>query len=703
MSLIHTESFFAFGAVVSDDTFNTGNTTIRQAQAANLQRSGYDVNLPTNAAATTSGGLIVRADPVDATRNALVFSTASIAAGPVTGFRKAIPSSSDPIIFGFSLFIPVEFVKSSIASTGIAMRVAATGVGDTAWFNAPVATPATTKEVFRIRPDLLIGWVTDAAQSSKALVPGQLNYIECRISDSDVRVWIDDTLVMQKTVPLIPESIAVIFETIASVGGSTVLSGAAGRWAISNFYILTEDTHAPNVRLGPSTRVIGSRPDTDIDVRFTRPVGPVSNAAVVGQDLVDNPPFTLQSTVVGDYDIYATSTDTSTAGGALVHAVAVKVLAANLETAQHALRPIIRSGGIESVDPRTRGYELRSPVSVRAIRSMATRPSDGKVFACGASFSIYATPPNGDGTSWATLADDGSAGINRAIAIRADGTGVIARDDGKISVMAPGSDVWTLVAPTGGGGTVPLNAVVVLPNGTFVAVGNTGRAIRSSTPAVVGSWVASVINAANNYATIAASAAGRIIVGDNATTTAYSSDDSGATWAPRVTGLTNSAMTHDGTAFLSGQASVSGTGTILIRRSVDAAAWSPISTLANANTTATSNPFNFAVSNTANGQSIFIGSGGALQTSRDGLAFKTLTPLTGGNLRCGTLTANGDFLIAGDAGVLISYKPLPNDWPLTPLAGYQATFNSSAIDPATGVNWTPSAASSAQFGMRLTS
>lgn len=65
--------------------------------------------------------------------------------------------------------------------------------------------------------------------------------------------------------------------------------------------------------------------------------------------------------------------------------------------------------------------------------------------------------------------------------------------------------------------------------------------------------------------------------------------------------------------------------------------------------------------------------------------------------------ANGDWLIFGTNGQSALYTAQPNDASLAPLAGYAMSFNSSAINPATGAAWTPAEASQAQFGMRLTS
>lgn len=712
MSLIHTESFIAFDPTVGDDTYTPDNSTMRNAVAAALRRAGYEVVIQAQTSAGASGGFAMRTDPVAPDRVNLVHSNGATASagGTVTAaIRKIFGSQAEAIIGGFSMYIPAEFVKAPAVTTTPVVRIMATNIADASWSVLPSAgVNALAKEVFRISPDLLVRWQTDAAMSSKSLIPGRVNFVEYRIADGEVRVWIDDVLVLQKAVALNSESIAFVFENTNVTGGTNML-GAPGRWAIGNWYNLVEDARAPNVRLGPTTRVIGVRPDTDIDVDFT-PATPVpKNATVASQAIVDNPPNSLQSTTVGDLDVYATTKDTSTAGGAMVHAVAVKVLAANLESNPHALRPIVRSAtGVEGVDVRPRMWRAIPIIGAgRELRGVARRPTDQRTFIVGQAHSVYSTPSNlgatpGSDPVFTQHADDGViANWYNAIAFRADGTGVIVRNDGKLAVLAPGSNDPVLVAVTN---TTQLNSVAVLPDGRFIAVGASGVVMRSATPEVAASWVRTV-NAAGLMNQVAVNTNnGRIVASStNSGGVVYSSEDGGNTWISRTVGGSGSnfpAVTWDGTYFMAAYLQNGGYN----RRSVDGALWTPMFAQNNTNG---SGQMSVAFMAADPAQGIALMGGTAVVTSENSFDWRVTTNIPNGttqvNHRAAATMANGDWLVVGYNGFAIVYSNQAPDNALTPLAGYQATFNSSAVNPATGAPWTPLEASQAQFGMRLTS
>lgn len=714
MSLIHTESFIAFDPATSDDAYTPENTTMRNNVAAALRRAGYVVNIQNQSSAVTATGFVMRTDPVAPDRVNLVLSSAatqSQAGVVMAAIRKVFWSQAEAIIGGFSLYIPAEFVKSTAATTTPILRMAASHLADPDWSVMPTGTTpnVNTKEVFRISPDLLVRWLADAPMSSKGVIPGRVNYVEYRISDGEVRVWIDDVLVMQKAVALNSEAIALIFENSVVTGG-TIMAGLPGRWAIGNWYNLIEDARAPNVRLGPTTRVIGVRPDTDIDVDFTPAIPAPKNANVAAQAIVDNPPNSLQSTTVGDLDVYATTKDTSTAGGAMVHAVAVKVLAANLESNAHTLRPIVRSAtGVEGVDVRPRAYRVLTPIpGGRTLNAVARRPTDQRTFVVGTAHSVYSTPSNlgaapGSEPVWTQHADDNSANAYNGIAFRADGMGVLVRTDGKIAVIMPGSNDPVLVAVTN---TTQLWAVAVMPNGTFIAVGASSVVMRSATPEVAASWVRTT-NVANTMSSVAVSNTGRILVGSSNTNTVYTSDDNGATWLPRTVGGVSASnifnyVTWDGSYFMTAYLQNGGYN----RRSADGITWGPMytqnNTLGSGQATVS-----FMAADPAQGIAMM---GGTRMTTTTKNAFDwrvTTDHPANVNVKAAGTLANGDWLIVGFVNTAGSYvATLSNqspDIPLTPLAGYQAAFNSSAVNPATGAPWTPLEASQAQFGMRLTS
>jgi hypothetical protein len=720
MTVLHTESFIAFDTVVNDDAFTTDNSNMRLAVAAALRRAGYQVIVGAQSAAASGTGFATRIDPTAPDRVNLAYSSGvTVAAAGVIGgaIRKIIGPSADAIIGGFSLYIPAEFVKSTTALTTPILRMAASNVGDVDWQVYQVNTGTNAKEVFRISPDLAVRWALEAPMSGKTLQPGRLNYVEYRISDGEVRVWLDDVLVLQKAIALNSESIALIFENTVVTGG-TIMAGLPGRWAIGNWYNLVEDARAPNVRLGPTTRVIGVRPDVDVSAQFTPAIPVGSNAAVVAQAIVDSPANSLQSTTVGDQDVYAVTTDSSTAGGAMVHAVAVKVLAANLESAPHALRPIIRTAeGVEGVDERNRSYRMLSSIigSGRQLNGAARRPTDDRVFVVGAAYSLYSTPsnlsaPGGVDPVWTQHADDGSANNNFAIAFRADGMGVIARSDGKVGVLLPGSDVPTII--TAAANTSILNGVTVLANGTFVAVGDGGTVLRSSTPDVPSSWVKSTAVAATYVLGSVATNGTRLVAGiaTGLQNNVLTSDDSGATWAARVVGGTAATNNYkcvgwDGSAFVTAALNNGGYN----RRSMDGMSWQAMNLTNNTNGTGQSS-IGFVTGDPASGVMMMGGSSGVVVSMRNAFDMRAITtltttpaPATAPSWRGATTMGNGDWLFIGVAGQSALYTKLPTDIPLAPLAGYGMAFNSSSINPATGAAWTPTEASHAQFGMRLTS
>lgn len=697
MSLLHTESFIAFGRTAGDDTFTAPNVAERTAMAANLTRAGYDVIIGTQVTSGTSNGFAIRADPTVSERNTLAVSCA-ISGSAAIGIRKQIPASTYPIVMGFSIFVPSTFVLGTTAS---AIRVMATSKTAAFATAAAVASASAANEVFRLRADLLTTWSTNAPLSTKAIVPGRLAYMECRITDEEIKVWLDDVLVFQKnSQPLMADALAICFDPAGQQAGT------AGRIAISNWYILSEDTVAPAVRLGPSTRVIGMRANADVSVQFTRPGDVGSNAAVAGQDLVDAPPRSLQSSVVGDTDIYSTASDTSTAAATLVHAVVTKSLTANLEGSAHSFKPFVKSAGVEGADPRARQFELVTAISARNYKSVALRPSDGAMFMVGAGYSVLRTPANGDGSTWSTLTDDLSANINYGVAFRAsDSVGVIVRGDGKISVIDASTDALTLVTPTGS--ATALFAIVVSNNGTFIAFGSAGKIYWTTTPLVAASWTLVTIGAADFMDATVNRTTGRVM-GMVTAQTVVTSDNNGAAFTSRATGLSAlagaGACTWDGTNFYIGRQFALTAGTVSeIYWSVDGVTWAQVTGIHNNTNMSALMTINAMAANTTTGEMVAGCTIGGIGSTKVGLAWRLQSRLnTTATLFGAALTSTGGFVLCGDSGlILISHKP-PVEWPLTPLAGYLPTFNASNVDPSTGAAWTGASAAVAQIGVRLT-
>jgi hypothetical protein len=721
MSTLHTESFIAYQPVnSSDDTFTTGNTTARNAVAANLRRGGHAVTIGTQAAATSAQGWAVRPDPVNPDRNALFFSSGGFSANTMAAaIRKTLPLvGAEAIVGGFSLYIPNEYVKATSSSTNPCLRVIACSSADASWDVSSSGNTHTGREAFRITQDFQVRWGTDAAQSQKTVGTGRTYFIEYRISTNDVRVWIDDTLVMQKTgLGLNVECIAIAFEQWSATAPNVQLTGAAGRWSVGNWYNVVEDANAPNARLGPSTRVIGVRPNTDVDVHFTRPGGYASNAAVAALDLVDSPPASLQSSTVGDQDIYSSTTDTTTASGTLIHSVGVKVLASNLEANPHSIRAVLRaSTGAEVTPQKAREHRLLTPISTKQLNAIAKRPTDGKLFACGNSIALLSNANNGQG-AWTTISDDGGTIHYTSIGFRSDGWGIIGRSDGKIQTIAPGTDTpGTAIAP--GSNANQVNNVFVLPNGAAILGCNSatmmrGPTVAAGTPDNVANWTRITSLSGNLvYAAYAPSSSGlgsgngRLILVNNASpSSVHRSDDLGVTWSAGAATGVNSATavawdTAGFTLFVNIGATNAGS---YQRRSTDAITWTTPSPGTTSNGTA-AGAANFAATdpdNTAN--TVWAGNGGNIQYSSNGIDFRNITRFQSGNIYGGCKAANGDWLFVGAAGLLIAYSAGLVDGSMPALAGYTPYANYTSVNPATSTAWTAAEASASQFGMRLTS
>lgn len=698
MSVQSTESFIAFQPVVSDDAWTTANTAIINAATANLKAAGYDIFTNTNASVATSGGWVTRQDPVVPDRVALVHSSASVAgSGMTAGIRKKLGVSQKNVIGGFSLFVPADFVKSSAAVSTSLMMVTASPSSSAAW--------ASGDEVFRIRQDLSISYGVSAPLSTKTVAPGRVNFFEYRLTDTELRVWLDDTLVLQVAIQVIRDAIGIVMLNAAPANGSSPMAGATGRWAIGNWYNLLEDEIYPNVRLGPSTRIIGSRPTADVVAEFVRPAGAPSNASVARQDIVANPTQSLQASAPGVQDVY-TGTDTATSTASMVHAVAVRVMAASLDATPHTLRPIIRTAaGTDALATRGLTFGALTPlVTNENIMAMDTRPTDQRVFAVGTNNSIWMTPANGDGTSWTKLSLAASTATCTHIRFRADGTGIVMRSDGLMYVFAPGSDVPTLVTPPN---PLPTLGITVTAAGTFITlhVISTSQYTRRMTNPVVGPYTLGspfgpLVGA---FVGIASAKDGRVVVVTNSTGAAMNvansvNDGISFTVSNRPAGLPPAALASDGTTFFA-----SGYYPTYDSKSTDGVTWTTWVPAPNAS--AGSNAFASVMKGdeTGSGGGMVVAAPGIIRwVKENSTPYQTANPVTG-TFNGAALLSDGTWILGGAAGILARFRPEPLDVKLPGFSGFLPTFNVAVINPDTGAMFTPAEAAATQFGMRATS
>jgi hypothetical protein len=742
MSILHSESFGSFARYSGGDEFDAAPGAGNQARESfrtALIRAAYGVYVPSNADANTSGGFTVRNDPIYPERAALCHSSA-VAAGVNLGvsaaFKKKIPITDKQIIIGFSVFVPPEYVPNGSNSTVPVLRVNATTNADASWQAIGITPIYSAKECFRVCNDLSLRWGTDAAQSSKKLTVGALNYLELRIDSGQVSAWIDDTLVMQKQVGLLAEVIAFCFENNANAGvGGTNMSGQPGRWALGNMYMMSVDGIAPQLRLGPTTRIICQRPDTDVDVRFDKPAAAPSNSAVAAQDIVESPAWQLQSNTVGDFDTYK-NTDSAIGDAirsmAMVHAITTKVLGANLEADVHTVRPYSKSptgvGGEGADDKGKELYLIDAIPAGRNINFLGIRPGDTRIWALCDASSIYVSGANYNYKTWTQIVSGADAGRFVGMDSTTGGLTALAWEQGgtlqsraysvsgatPLSINYPGTNNvdYCLIASSMRVFDIKLSQ----DNTTWVASSNFANTVAQQVQWQTNLTTAFTIRQQNITTGGGQSGGGRMgkVPGvalvwalDNPAGSIGRTNNNATSLTLQTTGESTKpqCFTWDGVALLAGWSSneTALSGGPRIRRSTDGgSSWSAISakgsTVNGANQT-----LNAGASNVSTQESIFVGNAGAVVASLDGIEWRQMPRLTALNLLAAVCLPSGDFILGGQNGVLLRYGSPGKDSQLVPLSGYNMVVGTSVINPQTGAAWTPAEAADAQFGVRISS
>lgn len=710
MSLIHTESFIAFQQWTGDDAFNANNTAMRKGFTAALKRAGYVASDSGHGTFQESGAFIVRPDPVYPDRAALVYSSGNTANGNRGAayslgatIRKPLIAQGRPVIGGFSLFVPQEYVPTPVSNAALSVLHVVGSTRD----DPGTGAAAQVNSLFHVTSDLGIAPWSGVKQSTKTVIPGRIAYLEYRVTDSEVRVWLDDVLVLQAVSQSAIESVGFHISQNNVAAPATFMQGLPGRWAISNWYNLVEDAQYPNVRLGPTTRVIGVRAGADIEADFQRPADATSNWQVASQDLVENPLMSLQSSTVGDQDVYAATKDSATSSGKMIHAVATKVLASNLESAPHSLRALVMSAtGVEKEDPRPREFRqiANTPFGTRTMYDTAQRPTDSKIFVTGVGPCVYTTPPNASVLSPFTSVYDLGAATWSYLAFRSDGVGIMPRSDGQMQIIETNTDVPSapFALPT------PANqprSILILPDNTVLIGTTTGkfwRCLPAADPRLAASWVLMATPVTGQIDVITYSIPLNRLVAQSAGASNVTSDDKGTTWIARAHGLgstpsaTQKQLSFDGNAW--SMVSQNTTSANYVRRSVDGIAWTSPGYNVNGSAQAVMN-FEYG-----NDGVIFVTNGQVAITSFDGgTTWRRATNLPGPAIRGGSVMLNGDWLMVGDSGFMFAYTTAFVDAPLPALAGYIAAYNVSSTNPDTGLPWTPAEAAAAKFGMRVTS
>lgn len=440
MSLILTESFGIFKRFTGTDT--QAVVAAQQLQFRDMfARAGYTFTYVSGIA-----GWVVRDDPLNPAGAALVFTPhPTQSAATLANFSFSLPAQPDPLIIGFSLYIPPEYVPLTVP--GVMLFT--------------VYCKGSSLVLFSIRQDLTIARSTGTAdqQSPRKLVVGRLNYVELRMTPTMYQVWVDDALMYEMQLLTPKDNLSITMQRAAGAPEGL-------RWAIGNMYVLSQDNIAPNQRLGPTTRLISSAPDSDVSVEFVRPLVSPTNASVVAQPLDETQPtLTLQAEGVGARDEYAFASNPAIAGAALVHAVSTKVVAANLESAAHALRPFVSDGDVDGADQNYFVADMVTVTDARALTGACVR-EDGTMFICGTGPSVWYSTDGGE--SWAKGYDGGTAVIAQDIACGPDGTVIACCNGGQLLTClgTDGPETWTFAMSPANG--FNLMSIAVSPAGTWV-------------------------------------------------------------------------------------------------------------------------------------------------------------------------------------------------------------------------------------------
>lgn len=676
MSLIWTESFAGFER---HEGGNDDNVTLRLMEA--LQVAGYKVTR-----ASTSSFLSVVPDPVVPSRAALRFNGTANSNSLNCVIAYELPVTLKPIIFGFSLFIPSDFVPSS-TQPSLVVGMHPTGASNWASLHN---TPA--REAFRVRSDLSINIGNAAPQSVFKPVPGRQAYFEVRIDGQQVSVWMDDILVHQSDTG--GTQVGMI-----SIGFTSAIP-IPNNWCIGNLYILAVDDVEPNVRLGPTTRVIGKRPAADVRADFVRPEGFDSNAQVVAQEISAAPEYAVQTTEVGSTDIYAMEDDADTAGAAMVHAVVVKSVAANLEAAPHSYTPFIRSNGIEASENGSLALLPISPFSEATFHVIAEHPTKGIVIA-GTNNSMWYSDDDGD--TWTKISESEGAGNIVAGVFSSNGNGLFIRANSQLLYCHDSSpiDEWGVMAS----GATDIS--VIDSNGDVFAATSYGTAPSGATRR------RKITYPKDGPITTADIPAGSGTVGPGlkwghgdtwvclaggaTSRPAWRSTDNLATITQLGT-ITGFSGTSYGTDLAYGDGVWLHLTQGQVRRSYnDGASWTLLGTL----------PFTQSASSLryfpSIGRFVVVGTNGTFGMTVDGSSWELFRLNTSAALRGCLVTKTGRLIVVGDGGLVAVSKREPVAKDLVPLAGYKLYHNIAAVDPATGLPWTPGAAAIAEIGMRVES
>lgn len=330
MSVLFTESFMRYPRV---------------ADATALLQAG-GINAYNQTSSTTIG---VADDPVFAVRNALrmygVRTSGAGNHGAVANF------AADGPIYRAGFRLGMFFIKDGTSLAGAHTTTNVTERIIISRLNPPVGGDLTSVALLRFtvaganNNDYTVRVATLISGSLQLLdVPFSEDvYVELEVDTTTgrVRAWLNDLLAVDGLVSGGLSTYTQGFSISLRGTQSSSVNGWSVGVLIRDMYILKVDGVAPEQRLGPTTQVIGERPDTDVQAEFARPAGFDTNAAVAAQPLALIPEAFLVGDEAGTRDLYGVSGSVVPSTAARVYAVGVKTMVANYAAGPHTVAAVI--------------------------------------------------------------------------------------------------------------------------------------------------------------------------------------------------------------------------------------------------------------------------------------------------------------------------------------------------------------------------
>lgn len=349
MTAIHTESWMRFDkeeftTQVNPDIIAGGyEVFVQHYNAIYSEGQTYPVG---------PGGVQVQTDPVYAARNALRIYHSKTAATLPNGpyIRKRFDAPMTHWVMGFRFRAEFNEVP---ASGNMVFTVGSSTLARRATTNSALYRPLENWNSF-LEFNMRTGEVSSGVTNAYVVLPMAFErekdyYVEIEVDTvaNLCRAWVDDLLILDSAfnASILAAAKAAYDDGFGwAFGGNTNSNTTLGAAIVRDVYVLDMDAVKPNVRLGPSTQVIGERPTDDAQAQFERPGGYTSNAEVAALPVEPAPSVYLTGDQVGQTDLYSVAASDVAAAAAKVHAVGVKTQVANYAASAHNVGLLVKSG-----------------------------------------------------------------------------------------------------------------------------------------------------------------------------------------------------------------------------------------------------------------------------------------------------------------------------------------------------------------------